>query len=89
VKILRSNSAVSNILGHSSLESSYVYTMLFGDDLKEQWQEVSDKRGHPLMAAPKPAMNFPKFKKQTDGVVKGQIRPVTIKTSKTGKWVRT
>lgn len=88
VKILRSNSAVSNILGHSNIESSYVYTMLFGDELKEQWQEVMDKRGHPLLAPPKRSINFPKFKKQLDGVVKGQIRPVKIKTSKTARWVR-
>ncbi len=88
VKTLRSNSAVSNILGHSNLESSYMYTMLFGEDLKEQWQEVMNKRGNPMMTAPMPSNNFPKFKKATDSVVKGQIRPVTIKTSRTGRWLK-
>lgn len=88
IKTLRSNSAVSNILGHSNLESSYVYTMLFGDDLKEQWQQVMKKRGSPLMLPPKRAMNFPKTKKEISSVVNGQIRPTVIKTSKTGRWVR-
>lgn len=88
VKTLRSNSAVSNILGHSSLESSYVYTMVFGDDLKEQWQEVMNKRGHPMIAPPMPSRNFPKFKKANNAVVKGQIRPATIKTSPTGRWLK-
>ena len=88
VKTLRSNSAVSNILGHSNIESSYVYTMLFGDELKEQWQEVMKKRGNPLMAQPKRAVTFPKFKKQVSSVVSGQIRPTTVKTSKTGQWIR-
>ena len=88
VKILKSNSAVSNILGHSNLESSYVYTMLFGEDLKEQWQEVMNKRGNPLMSAPKPSASFPTIKKDYNSVIRGQIRPTTIKTSRTGKWVR-
>ena len=88
VKTLRSNSGVSNILGHSNIESTYVYTMLFGEDLKEQWQEVMDKRGSPLMSPPKASANFPKLRRVSDGVVKGQIRPTTIKTSKTGRWVR-
>lgn len=88
IKTLRSNSAVSNILGHSNIESSYVYTMLYGDELKEQWQEVMKKRGNPLIAAPRPALNFPKYKKHFDGIIKGQIRPTTIKTSARGRWVR-
>jgi integrase/recombinase XerC len=88
VKILRSNSAVSNILGHSSIESSYVYTMLFGEDLKEQWQQVIKKRGHPMIAPPKFSTNFPSTKNKNSSDIAGQIRPVKIKTSKTGRWVR-
>lgn len=34
-----SNSDVSNILGHSNIESSAIYTMMYGDDLRERWQE--------------------------------------------------
>jgi len=89
IKTLHSNSAVSNILGHSNLESSYIYTMLFGEDLKEEWKEVMKKRGNPLMLPPKRAVNFPKLKKDLNSVVSGQIRPATIKTSKTARWVRT
>lgn len=89
IKSLRSNSAVSNILGHSKIESSYIYTMLFGDDLKEQWEEVMKKRGSPLSKAPKPAPDFPKFRKNFDSIVPGQIRSTIIKASKTGRWVRT
>ena len=62
--------------------------MLFGEDLKEQGQEVMDKRGSPLMFPPKASANFPKPRRVSEGVVKGQIRPTTIKTSKTGRWVR-
>lgn len=87
VKTLRSNSAVSNILGHSNIESSYVYTMLFGDELKEQWNEVMKKRGNPL-SPPRRCANFPKLKNDSAAVVKGQIRPVKIKTSATARWVR-
>lgn len=85
VKTLRSNSAVSNILGHSSLESSYVYTMLFGDDLKEQWSEVMKYRG--AITPPKRTANFPRFKSDAT-VVKGQIRPVMVHTSKTARFTK-
>lgn len=88
VRTLRSNSAVSNILGHSNLESSYVYTMLFGDDLKEQWSEVMKKRGSPLIDAPKRASGFPRMRKDLHSVIKGQIKPTVIKTSKSARWVR-
>lgn len=89
IKALRSNSAVSNILGHSNLESSYVYTMLFGDDLKEQWQEVMKKRGHPLADAPKRASGFPRMKHESDAIVPGQMRGTEIKSPLGGRWVRT
>lgn len=85
VKTLRSNSAVSNILGHSNIESSYVYTMLFGEELKEQWEEVMKHRGNPLGTPPKRAAGFPKLKNEPHDVVKGQIRPVKIKTSGTAR----
>jgi site-specific recombinase XerD len=88
VKILRSNSAVSNILGHSNIESSYVYTMLYGEELGEQWQEVMKKRGHPFAVPPKRSAKFPKLKHESRGIVKGQIRGVKIKTSPTARWVR-
>lgn len=88
VRTLRSNSAVSNILGHSNLESSYVYTMLFGEDLKDQWSEVMKGRGSPLIDAPKRAMNFPRMRKDLHSVIKGEIKPTVIKTSKSARWVR-
>lgn len=88
VKTLKSNSAVSNILGHANLDSSYIYTMLFGEDLKEQWAEVMKKRGTPLAIPPKRANNFPRLNNEPVSVVKGQFRPATVKTSKTGRWVR-
>jgi len=88
VKTLRSNSGVSNILGHSNIESSYVYTMLFGDELKEQWQEVMKKRGNPLTIPPKRAAAFPKFKNDPPAALPGQIRPTKIKTSASGRWMR-
>ena len=88
VKTLRSNSAVSNILGHSNLESSYVYTMLFGEDLKEEWTQVMKHRGNPTAQAPKRTAGFPRFKKEPSPVLNGQIRPVTIKTSSTGRYVK-
>jgi len=87
VKTLRSNSAVSNILGHSNIESSYVYTMLFGEDLKEQWQEVMKKRGNPMAARPKRAKGFPKLKHESTGLVPGQIRGTRIKSTH-GDWVK-
>ncbi|HLG36186.1 MAG TPA: tyrosine-type recombinase/integrase [Bacteroidia bacterium] len=88
VKTLRSNSAVSNILGHSNIESSYIYTMIWGDELKEQWQEVMNHRGNPLASPPRRAVGFPKLKNEPNTVVKGQIRSVKIKTSSTARWVR-
>lgn len=88
IKALRSNSGVSNILGHSNLESSYVYTMLFGEDLKEQWNEIMQKRGNPIAKAPVRAMNFPRLNNERNAIVRGQIRPTVVKTSKTGRWVR-
>jgi integrase/recombinase XerC len=88
IRTLKSNSAVSNILGHSSLESSYVYTMLFGNDLREQWQEVVDKRAQSNISPPNRSSQFPKFKNDFDSVVKGQIKPVKVKSGKNGKWLR-
>jgi len=87
VRTLRSNSAVSNILGHSSLESSYVYTMLYGEDLREQWQEVMNHRGNVLIKPPKRSNGFPKMKNDT-AVIKGAVRPVRVKTSRTARWVK-
>ena len=88
IKVLRSNSGASNILGHSNLESSYVYTMLFGEDLKEQWNEIMQKRGHPTAKAPPRAMNFPPIRREMHSVIKGQIRPTVVKTSKSARWLR-
>lgn len=88
IKTLRSNSGVSNILGHSNLESSYIYTMLFGEDLKEQWTEIMQKRGSPIAKAPVRSMNFPRFNSERSAVIKGQIRPTVVRTSKSGRWVR-
>jgi integrase/recombinase XerC len=86
IKTLHSNSAVSNILGHSNLDSSYIYTMLFGDDLKEQWSKVMRKRGSPMIAPPPAAAGFPRFRR--DSVVKGQLRPTVVRTGKYGRYER-
>lgn len=87
VRTLRSNSAVSNILGHSSIESSYVYTMLFGEDLKEQWQEVMQHRGNPIAKAPKRAQAFPKMRNDSASI-KGAINQVRIKTSRNARYIK-
>jgi len=85
VKALRSNAAVSNILGHSNMDSSYVYTMLFGDDLKEDWQEVMKSRGVPLAMPPKPSKTFPAMRARQPGA--GQRpRGIKIKTGKYGRY---
>lgn len=39
-----SNADVANILGHSSPDSAMVYTMMFGEDLKERWDIYSRDR---------------------------------------------
>jgi len=62
--------------------------MLFGDELKEQWQEVMKKRGNPMASPPKRSANFPKLKHESTGIVPGQIRGVKIKTSRTARWVK-
>lgn len=81
-KVLRADSSVSNILGHSSIESSYIYSMLFGEDLREEWNKVTRKR---QSIAPKKAANFPAVRRDN---IRGQIRPVSIRTSKYGKYTR-
>ena len=90
VKTLRSNSGVSNILGHSNLDSSFVYTMVWGEDLREEWDEVMKYRGNPaekpVAQPPKAATNFPRFKSRQP--VLGKLRPLTINTGKRGKLVR-
>lgn len=88
VRTLRSNSAVSNVLGHSNLDSSYIYTMLWGDDLKEDWSEVMKKRGSPLVAAPKASRNFPRMKGRNESNTQGRLRPVVVKTGRFGRMVR-
>ncbi|MCE9585694.1 tyrosine-type recombinase/integrase [Candidatus Uhrbacteria bacterium] len=88
VRTLRSNSAVSNVLGHSNLDSSYIYTMLWGEDLKEDWSQVMKKRGNPLAAAPKSAKGFPRMKGRQESATQGRLRPVVIKTGKYGRMVR-
>ncbi len=37
-----SNSDVSNILGHSSMESSWIYTMMTGPQLRERWSHFKE-----------------------------------------------
>ncbi len=88
IQTLHDNSAVSNQLGHASLDSSWVYTMLFGEELKRQWVQVMKKRGNPLYKAPSRALMFPEHKRPIHSLVRSQIRPVTVKTSRTGRWVR-
>jgi len=38
-----SNSDVSNLLGHSNIESSAIYTMMVADDLKDRWTTFQKK----------------------------------------------
>lgn len=88
IRALRSNSGVSNILGHANLDSSYVYTMLFGEELREQWEEVMQRRGKLIPKAPQLASNFPPMRSRSGAVVNGQFRPVKVKTSKRAIWER-
>jgi site-specific recombinase XerD len=49
-KIIKEGGAsadVTNILGHSNLESSQFYTMMWGNDLKERWTRFHDERANP------------------------------------------
>ncbi len=86
VKALRSNSAVSNVLGHSNLDSSYIYTMLWGQDLKEEWDHVSRRRGSPV-SPPRHSASFPRRSMQRY-TTPGRLRQVKIKTSRYGRMVR-
>lgn len=44
IQACKNSASVSNILGHSHLDSSYVYTMLFGEELKNEWSKVIRRR---------------------------------------------
>lgn len=85
---------VSNILGHSNLDSSQIYTVLWGNDLRNEWQQVIDKRGHLIPKAgkaPTHRQNFPALKNRKQpvgGVSRALTRGVTIKTSKYGRYVK-
>jgi len=49
-KIIKEGGAsadVTNILGHSNLESSQFYTMMWGNDLKERWTLFQNQHGNP------------------------------------------
>ncbi len=49
-KIIKEGGAsadVTNILGHSNLESSQFYTMMWGNDLKERWNVFQNTYGNP------------------------------------------
>jgi integrase/recombinase XerC len=84
-KALRSDTAVANILGHSNVESSYIYTMLWGDDLKEEWQEVMKKRGVPMGRAPQMSSDFPKPRQSRSATLPGRLRPSEVATSRYGR----
>lgn len=43
-RALRSDTSVSNILGHSNIDSSHIYTMIWGEDLRKDWQQVMRHR---------------------------------------------
>lgn len=84
-KALRSDSAVANILGHSNVESSYIYTMLWGEDLKREWEHVMKKRGIPMGRPPRSASNFPKPRRSSSDTLPGRLRPHGVATSKYGR----
>lgn len=88
IQALHDNSAVSNQLGHASLDSSWVYTMLFGEELKKQWVQVMKKRGSPISKAPGRSGSFPDQRQPIHGIVRSQLRPVMVKTSQAGRWIR-
>lgn len=49
-KIIKEGGAsadVTNILGHSNLESSQFYTMMWGNDLRERWNVFQNTYGNP------------------------------------------
>jgi site-specific recombinase XerD len=83
VRKLRSNSAVSNMLGHSSLDSSYIYTMIWGEDLREDWEIVMQERG--IASKPQRSTSFPKNRRESG--TQGSIRPVVV-NSRSGRMAR-
>lgn len=85
-KSLKDISAVADILGHSNIESSYVYSMLFGDEYRDEWEAVMRYRGSPV-PAPKLPGSFPLLK-TSRASISGGIRGVKIRTSKYGRMVR-
>lgn len=48
IQTLRDTASTSNILGHSNIESSSIYEMVWGPRLKEDWKKVMKKRKNPL-----------------------------------------
>lgn len=49
-KIIKDGGAsadVTNILGHSNLESSQFYTMMWGNDLRERWTHFHNEHANP------------------------------------------
>jgi site-specific recombinase XerD len=87
-KALRSDTAVANILGHSNVESSYIYTMVWGDDLKEEWQEVMRRRGVPIGRPPQISSRFPKPRQSRLDTLPGRLRPTEVATSRYGRMAK-
>ncbi len=88
IKSIRSDSAASSLLGHASIESSLTYTRMFGQDLFDQWKKVSKYRGSPVAKAPARPTSFPSMRTGIRSPISGQVRPIMIKTSKTGRYAR-
>lgn len=88
LKVLKSDAAVSNQLGHANLESSRIYTMLFGEDLKREWKAVAKRRGSPLLQKPPRSSTFPVLRRKQYSRVPSQYMPVMIKTSRTARFAR-
>jgi integrase/recombinase XerC len=87
-KTLRSDTAVANILGHSNVESSYIYTMTWGEDLKREWEYVMKKRGVPMGRPPRTANNFPKFRQSRPSTLPGRLRSHEVATSRYGRMAK-
>ena len=88
LKVLKSDGAVSNQLAHANLESSRIYTMLFGEDLRREWAAVVKKRGNPMGTAPTRSKSFPRLRQRNETLIPSQLSPVMIKTSKTARYAR-
>jgi integrase/recombinase XerC len=88
-----SSADVANILGHSHMDSSMIYTMMWGGELRQRYDLFRDTKKKDLKhLTGEEALNaFMDFIKNGHGrtdFVGGMARKVAIQTRGGGKWVR-